>query len=127
VWRKRSSAARSPRADLSFGFSSATCFAIGQTLAGPRAAAKWAGVQNCLGNIAGIVAPVVTGFVVQETGQFFWAFAIACAVRRIGRDRSQWRVAAEARLATEGRRQLRLERLSRPGPTRWLRPGRPAT
>jgi MFS family permease len=71
-------------AGVSFGPGTASLYAIGQTLAGPRAAGKWVGVQNCVGNIAGIVAPIVTGLVIDRTGQFFWAFAIACAVTVAG-------------------------------------------
>jgi MFS family permease len=67
-----------------FGFNTPNIFAIAQTLAGPRAAGKWVGVQNCIGNIAGIVAPVVTGMVVDRTGQFVWAFAIAGVFGLIG-------------------------------------------
>lgn len=62
-----------------FGLNSPNVFAIGQTLAGPRAAGKWVGIQNCAGNIAGIVAPVVTGLVVDRTGEFFWAFIVSGA------------------------------------------------
>lgn len=67
-----------------FGFNSATIFAVGQILGGPRAAGKWMGMQNCLGNIAGIAAPIVTGAVVDRTGQFGLAFAIAAAVSLAG-------------------------------------------
>jgi MFS family permease len=66
-------------AGVFFGFNTPNIFAIGQTLAGPRAAGKWIGVQNCIGNIAGIVAPIVTGVVVDRTGQFASAFALAGA------------------------------------------------
>ena len=51
---------------------------------GPRAAGNWVGVQNCIGNISGVVCPLVTGFVVERTGEFFWAFAIACGVTLLG-------------------------------------------
>ncbi|HEX4159310.1 MAG TPA: MFS transporter [Rhizomicrobium sp.] len=71
-------------AGVSFGPGSANVFAIGQTLAGPRAAGKWVGVQNCLGNISGIVGPLITGFVIDRTGDFFWAFAAACAITLVG-------------------------------------------
>jgi sugar phosphate permease len=60
-----------------FGFNTPNIFAIGQTLAGPRAAGKWIAVQNCIGNIAGVAAPVVTGWVVDQTGAFASAFALA--------------------------------------------------
>lgn len=59
-------------------------FAIAQTLGGPRAAGQWMGVQNLVGNLAGIVAPMLTGFVVDRTGEFYWAFAIAAGVALLG-------------------------------------------
>jgi hypothetical protein len=43
--------------------------------AGPAAAGKWTGMQNCLGNIAGIVVGPLTGFIVDRTGHFRWALA----------------------------------------------------
>lgn len=62
-------------AAVAFGLISPTLYSIGQTLAGPRAGGKWVAFQNCVGNVAGIVAPVVTGAIVDRTGQFTWAFA----------------------------------------------------
>ncbi len=69
---------------LCHGLGSFNIFAIGQTLAGPKAAAKWMGVQNFLGNIAGIIAPVVTGVIVDRTGSFSAAFLVAAAVLVLG-------------------------------------------
>jgi len=69
---------------LFFGLNSATIFPIGQTLGGPHAAGKWMGVQNCLGNLAGILAPIVTGLVVDWTGKFGVAFAIAGMISLAG-------------------------------------------
>ncbi|MFL6415444.1 MAG: MFS transporter [Bryobacteraceae bacterium] len=65
---------------IAFGIYASSHWAISQTLAGPQAAAKWAGLQNFIANLAGIAAPAVTGFVVDRSGQFFWAFAVAAAV-----------------------------------------------
>ena len=59
-------------------------WAITQTLAGPQAAGRWTGFQNFIGNLAGVVAPAVTGFVVERTGHFYWAFAILTAVALAG-------------------------------------------
>jgi MFS family permease len=61
-----------------FGFFSSNLWAITQTLAGALAAGKWTGLQNCAGNMAGIVAPTVTGFIVQRTGSFYVAFVWVC-------------------------------------------------
>ena len=70
-------------AGVFFGLSTPTMFAIGGTLAGPRAAGRWAGAQNVAGQLAGVVAPVVTGLIVDRTGSFSWAFAVS-AVAAVG-------------------------------------------
>ncbi|HEX9159331.1 MAG TPA: MFS transporter [Rhizomicrobium sp.] len=71
-------------AGLFFGFATPNIYAVGQILAGPRAAGEWVGVQNCLGNFSGILCPLITGFVVDRTGEYFWAIAVACAVTLFG-------------------------------------------
>jgi MFS transporter, ACS family, D-galactonate transporter len=62
------------------GLCNANLWAITQTLAGPSAAGKWTGLQNFVGNCAGIISPWLTGFVVQRTGHYFWAFAVTAGV-----------------------------------------------
>jgi MFS family permease len=49
-------------------------WAVSQTLAGPLAAGQWAGIKNSLGAVSGIVAPIMTGWIVQTTGSYLWAF-----------------------------------------------------
>ena len=63
-----------------FGMSSGGVFGIGQTLAGPRAAGQWIGVQNFVGNLAGIVALPLTGMLVDHFGGYGWAFGVAGGV-----------------------------------------------
>jgi MFS family permease len=65
---------------VSFGLFSSQNFAITQTLAGPRAAGKWTSLQNGVANLAGVAAPWLTGWVVQETGQFYLAFVVSAAI-----------------------------------------------
>jgi MFS transporter, ACS family, D-galactonate transporter len=69
---------------LFFGVSASNLWAITQTLAGPQAAGRWTGFQNFVGNLAGVVAPALTGFVLDRTGHFFWAFAILTGVALMG-------------------------------------------
>ena len=57
-------------ASFTYGVYTTSHWAITQTIAGPLAAGRWTGMQNCLGNLAGVVAPAVTGLVVQSTGHF---------------------------------------------------------
>lgn len=63
---------------LFYGLFSSNVWAITQTLAGPAAAGKWTGIQNTFGNIAGIISPYLTGWIVKETGSFHWAFVLVC-------------------------------------------------
>jgi MFS family permease len=67
-----------------FGASSSNLFAITQTLAGPQAAGRWTGFQNFVANLAGVVAPAITGLVLERTGHFYWAFAILTIVALTG-------------------------------------------
>ena len=63
-----------------FGAYTANVFAITQTLAGPRAAGKWTSFQNGVANLAGVAAPWVTGWIVDRTHAFYWAFVVAAAI-----------------------------------------------
>lgn len=67
-----------------FGASASNLWAITQTLAGPQAAGRWTGFQNFLGNLAGVVAPAITGFALQRTGHFYWAFVLLAVVGLMG-------------------------------------------
>lgn len=69
---------------LCFGASSSNVWAITQTLAGPKATGRWTGFQSFVGNLSGIVAPALTGLVLQRTGHFQWAFAILMGVTLLG-------------------------------------------
>jgi hypothetical protein len=41
-------------------------------------------VQNFIGNMAGWVAPLLTGFLLDRTGRFEWAFFITAAMAWLG-------------------------------------------
>jgi len=62
------------------GAAGAGPFAFSQTLAGPHATGKWTGLQNGFANVAGVVAPALTGFLVDRTGKFLAPLAITAAV-----------------------------------------------
>ena len=59
-------------------------FAFCQTLAGPSATGRWAGLQNGFANFAGIICPAVTGILVGKTGSFAWPLVIVSVVVVIG-------------------------------------------
>jgi len=71
-------------AAAAYGFNISNTWVIPQILAGPAASGRWTGLQNFAGNFAGIVAPVVTGFLVQHTGTFFYAFLLAGFISILG-------------------------------------------
>lgn len=55
------------------------CWAFTQTLAG-HAAGRWTGMQNAFANLGGVIAPALTGFLVESTGRFFAAVIASSAV-----------------------------------------------
>jgi len=71
-------------AGFAFGIYSSNIWAIAQTLSGPWAAGRWTGMQNFIGNLSGILAPWLTGWIVERTGQFYWAFVVTTAFLVIG-------------------------------------------
>jgi sugar phosphate permease len=66
------------------GAQSPGAFAVPQILAGPSATGRWVGIQNSVGNLAGVVAPALTGQIIATTGHFTLAFACAAAVGVVG-------------------------------------------
>jgi MFS family permease len=69
---------------FTFGLASPMLYAVGQLLAGPKAAGRWIGFQGAVGNTAGIFGPAITGFLVDRTGSFYSAFALAIGVSLLG-------------------------------------------
>ena len=67
-----------------YGIANPLLFAGTQTLAGPGAAGQWMGAQNFAGNFAGIIAPALTGFLVERTGNFLLAVAVLGALTLVG-------------------------------------------
>jgi MFS family permease len=69
---------------VAFGAAAATggvnLYAIAQMFAGPRASGSFIGIQNGLGNVPGIVMPIVTGLIVDWTGAYDNAFLLTATV-----------------------------------------------
>jgi MFS family permease len=65
------------------GLATANYWALTQTLVPGSAIGRIAGVQNCAASIAGIVAPLLTGWLKQQTGSYeapmqaIWLFLLA--------------------------------------------------
>ena len=69
---------------IAFGIYASNHWAITQTLAGTAAAGKWTGLQNTVGSLSGIIAPIATGYLVQGAGNFFWAFVSPAILALVG-------------------------------------------
>lgn len=61
----------------SLGLYTSNAWALSQTMSGPALAGQWTGFQNAVGNMAGVLAPWLTGVLVKRTGQFAYAFYAA--------------------------------------------------
>jgi hypothetical protein len=70
--------------ELIAGASYPGLFAIPQIIAGPEASGRWVGLQNAAGNVAGLIAPSVTGYLVYATGHFDLAFALVAGLNVLG-------------------------------------------
>ena len=66
------------------GCTSVGYFAIPQLLAGPDAAARFVGISNMCGNLAGIAAPALTGIMVDASGEYWPAFVFIGLVYLLG-------------------------------------------
>ena len=66
------------------GLNSPSVCSVVQRFAGPRATGRWMGVENAIANVAGILAPIVTGYIVQATGRYEPALYVAGGVALVG-------------------------------------------
>jgi MFS family permease len=66
------------------GIASPGYYAVAQIIAGPKAAGRWVGVQNAIGNTAGFIALPLTGLLVDRTGGYTAAFTVAAGVFALG-------------------------------------------
>ena len=74
------------------GMSSPGVFAMSQILAGPSASGRWVGIQNAVGNLAGVIAPALAGLLVKSTHHFTAAFLLAAIVSVLGLTGWVWMV-----------------------------------
>ena len=62
---------------------SCNLYSIAQMFAGPRAAGSWIGFQNALGNLSGILQPIIAGILIDSSG-YDSAFYLAAGVAAFG-------------------------------------------
>jgi ACS family D-galactonate transporter-like MFS transporter len=66
------------------GLAMGNLIAMVQNIAPAREIAAWAGLQNFAGNVGGILAPLITGFLISRTGSYMPGFVIAALVLAAG-------------------------------------------
>lgn len=66
------------------GLSTGNLIVILQCCAPPDKVGIWTGAENFAGNIAGIIAPLATGFLISRTGSYTPGFALGPAVLLVG-------------------------------------------
>lgn len=69
---------------MAFGLYTSNHWAITQTLAGPVMAGRWTSLQNGIGNVSGILAPWLAGFIVERSGSSKLAFVISAFIAVAG-------------------------------------------
>jgi sugar phosphate permease len=69
---------------LTDGLNNPSVCALTQRFAGPLATGRWMGVQNATSNTAGIIAPIVTGYLLQASGHYTLALWVTGAVALTG-------------------------------------------
>lgn len=58
-------------------------YAVAQMFAGRRASGTWVGIQNAMGNLAGITGPVISGIIIDSAG-YGGAFMLTATVTAFG-------------------------------------------
>ncbi len=81
------------------GLSTGNLLVILQSCAPPEEVGVWTGYENFAGNIAGIIAPLLTGFLISRTGSYFPGFALGPAILITGL-LAYWLIVGELRPPT---------------------------
>lgn len=69
---------------LAIGLGPIGTFTVGQTLGGPSAAGKWISLQNGAGGLSGVVGPMLTGVLIDATGDYRIAFLCSATIAAAG-------------------------------------------
>jgi MFS family permease len=81
------------------GLSTANVTAVLQSCAPPTQVGIWTGIENCAGNMGGVVAPMLMGVLVARTGSYIPGFALGCILMLVGAA-AYWFVVGELRTPT---------------------------
>lgn len=82
------------------GITAPNCWALTQAVCPKRLAGTAGGIQNFGGNLGGVIAPALTGWIAHVTGSFQIAFAIAGLIL-VGGIIAYWSLIREGRMSDE--------------------------
>ena len=82
------------------GLATGNLYSLLVSVAPPDAVGTWMGIMNFAGNIPGVVAPIVTGVLIERTGSYYPGFVVAVVVLLLGLPAYWWMV-GERRQATD--------------------------
>lgn len=83
------------------GLATANLLVILQSCAPPTEIGLWTGIENFFGNVAGIIAPLVTGILISRTGSYAPGFATA-AIMLIASLAAYWFIVGELKHSESG-------------------------
>jgi MFS transporter, ACS family, D-galactonate transporter len=81
------------------GLATGNLLVILQNCAPPAEIGLWTGIYNFVGNIAGILSPIITGVLISKTGSYTPPFVLAAALIAIG-PLAFWLIVREVKAAT---------------------------
>jgi len=81
------------------GLATGNLYALLVSVAPEDAAGTWMGIMNFAGNIPGVLAPIVTGVLIERTGSYYPGFVVAVAVLLLALP-AYWGVVRERRCCT---------------------------
>ncbi len=82
------------------GLSTGNLYVLTSSSAPEGAVGMWMGFLNFVGNISGVVAPIVTGVLIQRTGSYYPGFALAVGVLLLALP-AYWWIVGEKRQAAQ--------------------------
>jgi MFS transporter, ACS family, D-galactonate transporter len=83
------------------GLATGNLLVILQSCAPPAETGLWTGVYNFVGNIAGILSPLITGFLIAKTGSYTPPFVLAAALIAVG-PLAFWVIVGDLKVARTG-------------------------
>jgi MFS transporter, ACS family, D-galactonate transporter len=84
------------------GLGTGNIYVLLTAVAPEQAVGMWMGIVNFAGNLSGVAAPLITGFLIQRTGSYYPGFVVAVVVLNLGLPAYWWMVGERKTAAAVG-------------------------